>query len=299
MERFNHLSTEKIDHQVPYLENITTYEYIGLASNQHNEIYSAINEEKEKLTSLIDAAYACYERGGNIIYVGTGISGKIAQLDCDNYESVFGVDNQRFQAVTPSTEKTNSDLYEIEDRESVGKEDAKLAQISNKDFVIAVSASGRTPYVLGAINYANQINALTACVCCNKQTALGGMVEYPVEIQCGSELILGFTKMKCASAEKTILNTISTGILIKAGKTYKNYTPFLKASGEKQRYRAITTIAGICDIDESIAKEYYEKSDNNIPAAILMIKYNIGLSEAKKHIDCKKSAHHIIDGYLI
>lgn len=281
MERFDHLNTEKYDIALPFFENVTDLEFVETMNMQNKEIYAAIEKEKDEIASLINSAHKHYMRGGNIIYVGAGNSGRIANLDALDCSIFFGVTNRFKTIIAGGKDAYITNINNAEDHVVNGEKDLKDNDISNRDFVIGISASGRTTYVIGALNYAHNIGATTACICCNKQTAIGGMVDYSIELDCGSEMLIGVTKLKSTSAQKIILNTISTSILIKSGRTYKNLTPYLVAHNEKFYDRSIRIIMEICDVKLVDATSYYERSHYNCAAAILMCKHKITLEHAK------------------
>ena len=171
-----------------------------------------------------------------------------------------------------------------EDKKELCVEDLKNNNFTSKDLLVGVAASGRTPYVIGGIEYAKEIGAKTACVCCNLNTKIGAMVDYPIEVSAGPEVLTGSTRLKSGTCQKVIINMLSTASMVGLGKVYKNLMVDVMATNEKlvERCRQIVMAATDCDWEK--ADEALKISNNHCKEAIVMILLNVDLDTAKEKL---------------
>ncbi|RAN61849.1 N-acetylmuramic acid 6-phosphate etherase, partial [Dolosigranulum pigrum] len=178
-----------------------------------------------------------------------------------------------------------------EDRPEEGEKDLKEINLTEKDMVIGITASGRTPYVLGALNYANSIQAGTSSISCASYSEVSDVAQFPIEIITGPEVVTGSTRMKAGTAQKLVLNMISTAVMIKLGKVYQNYMVDLKASNYKLKIRSINILKEILTINDSQALELLEQANGHVKLALLLGMTDLKIDKAKEQL--KQSNGHL------
>lgn len=272
MECINKLSTEKLNPNSLNIESKNTLDILKCINEEDKKVAYCIEKELISISNLIDAILKKLNEKSRIIYIGAGTSGRLGILDASECPPTYGVSSEFIQGIIAGG---NSAMFQskenVEDSEIESINDLKNIHLSSNDIVIGIAASGRTPYVLSAINYANSIGALTGSICCAKNSKLSSISQYPIEVVVGPEIVAGSTRMKSGSAQKMILNMISTIVMIKLGKVYSGYMIDLKANNEKLVERSKNILMNIANIDYTTASKYLEKSGYNIKKAIKMI----------------------------
>jgi N-acetylmuramic acid 6-phosphate etherase len=172
-----------------------------------------------------------------------------------------------------------------EDRRELGEADLKKIGFSKKDILVGIAASGRTPYVIGALQYADQIGALSASICCNRGSVISSYAKYPIEVDTGPEILTGSTRLKAGTATKMVLNMISTAAMVKTGETYGNLMVDVKQTNDKLHLRAIRIVKTATGVDETTAKETLAKADGDCKTAIVMLLGSCTKEEAIKCIE--------------
>ncbi|MDR2655668.1 MAG: N-acetylmuramic acid 6-phosphate etherase [Oscillospiraceae bacterium] len=269
-ERIDRLSTEKRNLSTLNIDRVSTIEFVEIFNEQNLTVMKAIEDEKENIVSLIEKAVSVHRNRGNIIFIGAGASGITAIRCVDEYKKRTG-ENDRFQAIMPgSLYPVEAPPKGVEDDPNQGERDVKDATLLKRDLIIAVSASGRTPYTIGAIQYASKIGIQTAGITCNTGTALSGMVDYLAELNCGPEVIMGATWLRSAAAEKALIDMIISAVMISDGDIYSNLI-FEKDLGEEKiierQKRVIMYVSGV---DYDVASRNLERADNDAKAAAVM-----------------------------
>ena len=265
--------------------NIDTQNIIEILEIFNLEDYSVIEAVKSifpDLEKLIIDVINSFNSNGKLFYVGSGTSGRLGVLDAAECPPTFGTDPSMVQGMIAGGSKAVFQSIEgAEDSLNDGMKMIMDKEINNKDIVIGISASGTTPYVLGALEKAYDIGAKTALIQCN--VSLGReFIDHNINVVVGPEIISGSTRMKAGTATKIILNMISTISMIKINKTHGNIMSDLKIANNKLLNRGIRTISEILNVDNVTAKKYLEKSKGNIKIAITMHKFKVSLSKAKK-----------------
>ncbi|NEX77445.1 N-acetylmuramic acid 6-phosphate etherase [Bacillus thermocopriae] len=274
------LLTEMRNKNSENLHRFTTMEIIQLMNQEDQKVAFAVEKALPQIKDAIDAVVTSLKQGGRIFYIGAGTSGRLGVLDASECPPTFGVTNDLVNGIIAGGEKAIR--YAVEDAEDdreAGREVVNQ-QLGPKDVLIGIASSGRTPYVLGAVERANERNILTIGIACNYGSELAKMAKYPIEIPVGPEVITGSTRLKAGTAQKMVLNMISTASMIKMGKVYKNLMVNVQATNEKLRKRSISIIQDITGLDESAAKEANEKANGDTRAAILMVLFQIDFDTA-------------------
>lgn len=254
------ISTESRNPNTLDIDVIPTIDILKKINNEDKTVAYAVEKALPSIAEVVDKVYNAFLNGGRLIYMGAGTSGRIGILDAVECPPTYGVDYNMVMCLMAGGEKAFIKAVEgAEDSFSQGKQDLINANLTKNDVVIGIAASGRTPYVIGGVHYANEIGAVTACITTSDNSILASIVKYPIVAVTGPEPITGSTRMKSGTAQKMICNMISTASMVKMGKVYENLMIDVKATNEKLVSRSLSIICTIleCDIDE--AKELLSK----------------------------------------
>ena len=279
MVKIDNLKTENRNPKTENLDSLTTGEILTIMNEEDQNVLKTIKEAIPNIESLINETIKAYNNGGRIVYIGAGTSGRLGLMDAVEVVPTFNSD--RFVGLIAGGDNAFVKAVEgAEDSKELCVNDLKRINLCSNDFLIGIAASGRTPYVIGGIEYAKSIGVKTGCVVCNKQSEIGKIVDYPIEVDAGSEILTGSTRLKSGSCQKIILNMISTCTMIGVGKVYKNLMVDVKATNEKlvERCRRIVMMATGCDYEK--ADSTLKQTNNNCKVAITMILLNKSKEEA-------------------
>ncbi|MBU4510623.1 N-acetylmuramic acid 6-phosphate etherase [bacterium] len=260
-----------------------TEEIICLINQEDAKVAEAVRVEIPAIKKAVDMIVARMKEGGRLFYVGAGTSGRLGILDAIECGPTFGVENGKVVGVLAGGEKAMFVAQEdTEDDFNIGAKAIKKYNINALDSVIGIAASGNTPYVLGAIEEAKKHGALTIGLVCIINSLLEKKVDVIIAPFVGPEIITGSTRMKAGTAQKMVLNMISTTVMIKLGKVYSNLMVDLNPSNYKLRERAKNIFMEITNVNYEMAAEYLKETDYNIKAAIVMYQKGVTLEEALK-----------------
>ncbi|MGN0492695.1 MAG: N-acetylmuramic acid 6-phosphate etherase [Acutalibacteraceae bacterium] len=275
------LSTEKRNPKTMNLDQLSVLEKVKIMNEEDKLVALAVEKELESIAAVIEKSSDLFGRGGRIIYCGAGTSGRIGILDAVEVLPTFGVTQDRIVSLMAGGTKNYGEAGEAdEDDEAQGEGDVEALKVNANDILIGVAASGRTPYVIGALKKARSMGASTAAVACNKNSEIAKYADYVIEIDCGPEFITGSTRLKAGTAQKLVLNMISTITMTEAGKTYSNLMVDVNVSNIKlkERWKKILTDATGCSYEE--AEQLYKASKGAAKVAILMYILKIDYSAA-------------------
>ena len=268
------------------LDTKSTSEIIKLINEEDATVAHSVAETIPEITGLVEAIVPRMRKGGRIIYVGAGTSGRLGIIDAVECVPTFSLKPGRVVGILAGGEDAMFRAKEgIEDSQAKGKEAIKEHNVNKLDTVIGIAASGSTPYVIGAVKTARKLGALTGAVVCNYNSELAENVDHKIRAVVGPEVLTGSTRLKAGTAQKMILNTISTTVMIRLGKVYNNLMVDLKATNAKLRERARGIVTEITGIDNKEADEILKAADYQVKEAIIMIKRGCDLAEAKKLLD--------------
>lgn len=254
------ISTEQRNPRTTNIDVLPTIEMLRLINNEDKLVPLAVEKELLKIALVVDAVTEAFKAGGRLFYLGAGTSGRIGVLDASECPPTFGVSPNMVIGLIAGGDKALRDALEgSEDSTIAAVNDLKAQNLTNKDFVIGITASGRTPYAVSAVNYANSIGAKTACVTTSENSLIASVANFKIEAVTGPEPLTGSTRMKSGTAQKLILNMISTGAMIKLGKVYENLMIDVQMSNEKLVSRAIGIVKDVTGATHELATEYIEK----------------------------------------
>lgn len=282
MINLDHLTTEKNNEKSVHLDEMTIGESLIAMNNEDKQVAQAVEGVLPVIEKVVEAVIDSFNHQGRLIYFGAGTSGRLGILDAAECVPTFGIDSEMVVGLIAGGPSAMINAIEgAEDDASLGKFDLEQLHLNANDTVIGIAASGRTPYVIGGLDYANSIGATTVSLACNKNAKMSSHAKYPIEVDCGPEFLTGSTRLKAGSAQKMILNMISTLSMVGIGKVYKNLMVDLKPTNLKlvERSKHIIMQATGCTYDQ--AENLFEASGENVKTAIVMFLTHSTFEEAE------------------
>ena len=285
MIQLNKLPTEQRNPNTADIDRISTLEMVRRINDEDKKVAYAVEQELESVAQAVDAIYESLSSGGRLIYCGCGTSGRLGVLDAAECPPTYSTDPEMVQGIIAGGERAMFKAAEgAEDNADAGREDMQKIGLSAKDIVVGIAASGRTPYVLGAMAYAHEIGAKTVALTCNKASAMNEAADISIGVETGPEVITGSTRMKCGTADKMVLNMLSTGAMIRLGKVYGNLMVDVMPTNEKLVRRAISIVSTAAGVDEELARQTLEQCGFSVKTAIVMLVRGLGVEEAEKRL---------------
>lgn len=254
------ISTEARNQNTIDIDVLPTIEMLKKINDEDKTVAIAVEAALPQIAKVVDAVYDCFQNDGRLIYIGAGTSGRLGILDAVECPPTYGVSPEMVIGLMAGGMKATSFAVEgAEDRKDFAVEDLKNVNLTSRDIVIGIAASGRTPYVIGGIEYAKSVGAKTSCITTSAGSALAAAVLYPIEVITGPEVINGSTRMKSGTAQKLVCNMISTCAFIKMGKVYENLMIDLQATNEKLVARACGIVSEITGYSFNEASDAIKK----------------------------------------
>lgn len=285
----NKLITEGINENTQSIDKVSTLEMIKMINEEDKKVALAIEEVLPKIAEAIDITAKKIYEGGRLIYIGAGTSGRIGILDASECPPTFGVDPYLVQGLIAGGHRAIFEAVEgAEDSKELAKEDLKEIEFTSKDVLIGLAASGRTPYTIGGLEYANKLGSFTVGITCNPNSELSKVAQVSINPIVGPEVISGSTRLKAGTAQKMVLNMISTGVMVKLGKVYGNLMVDVKAQNAKLVERAKRLVVKATGTSIEEATKILEKTDYNVKLSILLIKTNLDLEKAIRILNNNK-----------
>ena len=276
------LITEQRNPNSTHIDTMETIELVRLINREDSKVSSAIERKVQSISSAIDQASSRYNKGGRLIYCGAGTSGRLGVLDAAELVPTYGIKPERAVGLIAGGLKAMFKSVEgAEDSTDLAESDLKNIELTDQDTVISIAASGRTPYAIGAINYANSVGALSVAVTCAENSNMGKLAKIAIEVEVGPEVITGSTRMKAGTAQKMVLNIISTGVMVKSGKVFQNLMIDVQPSNNKLVDRATRIISAATGKSIEEASELLKRANNHVNVAIVMGKTDLDLESAK------------------
>ena len=283
------LTTESRNKYSSKLDTLTPEQFVEVMNTEDQKVAEQIKLENNAIAELIKRAITGLNNGGRLIYMGAGTSGRLGVLDAAECVPTFGVTpDVVIGLIAGGSEAMTVAVEGAEDNLELGEQDLRNLNINENDTVIGIAASGRTPYVIGGLKYAQSIGVPTGCVTCNQQSEVGNYADFPVQVDVGPKVLTGSTRLKAGTAQKLILNMISTGAMVGIGKVYENLMIDVKPTNKKLVQRAINMIQEVlgCSYEES--QKLFEESDEQVKVAIVMGMHNVNKEEAIQKLEKAK-----------
>ncbi|MEF2245037.1 N-acetylmuramic acid 6-phosphate etherase [Paenibacillus sp. IITD108] len=285
-EYFAGLTTEEINEATGMIDESTTEEMLQLINRENAKVTAAVESEIPQIAEAIDRLYEVLKNGGRMLYVGAGTSGRLGVLDASECPPTFGTDPLLVQGhIAGGDIALRTAVEGFEDNAEEGMALIEQCGVTSKDAVIGISASGSAAFVIAALEKAGQMGALTISVVNNKHSRLEQACEICIAPVVGPEVIMGSTRLKAGTAQKLVLNMLSTGVMVKLGKTYNNLMVDLKASNKKLYDRSIRIVRNVTAVDYDTAASYLEQAALSSKLAIMMIKTGLDADAAKQQLE--------------
>lgn len=278
------LATEQLRPELADLDLRPTSELVGLMAADQKEALDAVVAASASIAAAVEAVHSQLEAGGRLIYVGAGTAGRLGLLDAAECPPTFNTDRV-IGVMAGGAMAFNVPQEAVEDDASAGAADMDNLAVTATDAVVGLAASGRTPYTIGAVRRARELGAVTIGVSCNPEALLSRHVDYPIEVLVGPEVIAGSTRLKAGTAQKTVLNIISTVAMVRLGKTFGNLMVDLRANNEKLRDRARRIVSQATGAEMKQVDDALRASDGEVKVAILMLLGGLSLTEARQRLE--------------
>lgn len=285
MDNINKLGTEQRNDKTKDLDILSTIDILKIMNEEDLNVVNAVNKALPQIENVVIQMIETLKNGGRIVYVGAGTSGRTGIIDAVECGPTFSCTNEFLGLMAGGYGAIVKAVEGAEDKKELCVEDLKNNNFTSKDFLIGIAASGRTPYVIGGIEYAKDLGAKTACVCCNIGTIIGKMVDFPIEVNAGPEVLTGSTRLKSGTCQKVIINMLSTAAMVGMGKVYKNLMVDVMATNEKLIERCHQIVMAATDCDWETADKALKASKNRCKEAIVMILLNIDVNKAKEKLE--------------
>lgn len=278
------LSTEQFGHDEG-LDAMDTTEILQRMNRSDRSVPDAVAGAIPDVARAVDSIAERMARGGRLIYIGAGSSGRLGVLDAAECPPTFGISSDLVVGVIAGGDSAIRHAVEnAEDSLEQGEGDIKELRVTERDTVVGISASGRTPYVMGALNYAKSCGALTVAISNNVNSKIGILSDIAIDVETGPEVLAGSTRLKAGTAQKLVLNMISTAVMVRLGKVYRNLMVDMRPTNQKLERRARRIIAAACQCSDENADALFRAASGNIKAAIVMGILKIQYEEAVQRL---------------
>ncbi|BCQ02678.1 N-acetylmuramic acid 6-phosphate etherase [Cutibacterium avidum] len=267
------------------LDQLTTLEVLRVMNDEDHRVPDAVARQLPAIAAIVEAAVAGLSAGGRLIYAGAGTSGRLGVLDAAECPPTFSTHPTVVVGLIAGGQQAMFQAVEgAEDDQERGAEEINALHPGPHDVVVGLAASGRTPWVIGAVRAAKQAGAHTASVCCNHDALISDEVDLPVEIDAGPEVLTGSTRLKAGTAQKLVLNMISTATMVGLGKTYGNLMVDVSPSNEKLRQRAVSIVVSATGCTRDQAVIALHEADGHAKTAIVMILLDMTAAQARERL---------------
>ena len=282
----NGMTTERRNPRTMDLDTMTELEIVSAINEEDARVPLAIAKKLPEIAQAARWAVEAFEQGGRLFYMGAGTSGRLGVLDAAECPPTFGVDPGMVVGLIAGGEKAFLKAIEgAEDSRELGRSDLEAHGLTAKDFVVGIAASGRTPYVLGGLEYAKSVGCRTAAIACNTGSAVGKAADLAIEVEVGPEVLTGSTRMKSGTAQKMILNMISTASMVRIGKAYQNLMVDVMQTNEKLHVRAENIVIDATGVERQEARRAIDAAGGSVKCAITMLLAGCGAEEAARRLE--------------
>lgn len=273
--------TEKRNPSSVNIDIVSTKEIVNIINKEDYKVTVAVEKELDKIAEAVDIISAAFLQGGSLLYFGAGTSGRLGVLDASECPPTFGVDSERVRGYIAGGDRALREAVEgAEDSFEGGESDLIDSGANSNDVVVGISASGNAPYVLGVLSKAQSLNIKTIGIACNQDAKIKEISDVFICPEVGEEVITGSTRMKSGTAQKLVLNMLTTASMVKIGKTYENLMVDVQPTNLKLKDRATRIVSEIACITYENAQEFLEKAKYQVKPAIVMSKLNLSYNES-------------------
>ena len=282
LQTLSTLITEQRNPNSMHVDSLSALEIVQLMNEEDKQVPLAIEKCLPQIAQAVECIVAAFQQGGRLVYIGAGTSGRLGVLDASECPPTFGVSPEMVKGIIAGGERALRHPIEgAEDSKSQAVVDLQTIQFSSKDVLVGIAASGRTPYVIGALEYAKSLGSVTVSIASNPNSAMANIVDIAIDTVVGPEVLTGSSRLKSGTAQKLVLNMLTTASMILMGKCYQNLMVDVQASNEKLKARAIRIVMQATDCDKALAEETLKQADQNAKLAIMMILSGLDRAQAE------------------
>ena len=282
LQTLSTLITEQRNPNSMHVDSLSALEIVQLMNEEDKQVPLAIEKCLPQISQAVERIVAAFQQGGRLVYIGAGTSGRLGVLDASECPPTFGVSPEMVKGIIAGGERALRHPIEgAEDSKAQAVVDLQTIQFSSKDVLVGIAASGRTPYVIGALEYAKSLGSVTVSIASNPNSAMANIVDIAIDTVVGPEVLTGSSRLKSGTAQKLVLNMLTTASMILMGKCYQNLMVDVQASNEKLKARAIRIVMQATDCDKSLAEETLKQADQNAKLAIMMILSGLDRAQAE------------------
>ena len=282
LQTLSTLITEQRNPNSMHVDSLSALEIVQLMNDEDKQVPLAIEKCLPQIAQAVECIVAAFQQGGRLVYIGAGTSGRLGVLDASECPPTFGVSPEMVKGIIAGGERALRHPIEgAEDSKAQAVVDLQTIQFSSKDVLVGIAASGRTPYVIGALEYAKSLGSVTVSIASNPNSAMANIVDIAIDTIVGPEVLTGSSRLKSGTAQKLVLNMLTTASMILMGKCYQNLMVDVQASNEKLKARAIRIVMQATDCDKALAEETLKQADQNAKLAIMMILSGLDRAQAE------------------
>ena len=282
LQTLSTLITEQRNPNSMHVDSLSALEIVQLMNEEDKQVPLAIEKCLPQIAQAVERIVAAFQQGGRLVYIGAGTSGRLGVLDASECPPTFGVSPEMVKGIIAGGERALRHPIEgAEDSKAQAVVDLQTIQLSSKDVLVGIAASGRTPYVIGALEYAKSLGSVTVSIASNPNSAMANIVDIAIDTVVGPEVLTGSSRLKSGTAQKLVLNMLTTASMILMGKCYQNLMVDVQASNEKLKARAIRIVMQATDCDKAIAEETLKQADQNAKLAIMMLLSGLDRAQAE------------------
>ena len=282
LQTLSTLITEQRNPNSMHVDSLSALEIVQLMNQEDKQVPLAIEKCLPQIAQAVECVVAAFQQGGRLVYIGAGTSGRLGVLDASECPPTFGVSPEMVKGIIAGGERALRHPIEgAEDSKAQAVVDLQTIQFSSKDVLVGIAASGRTPYVIGALEYAKSLGSVTVSISSNPNSAMANIVDIAIDTVVGPEVLTGSSRLKSGTAQKLVLNMLTTASMILMGKCYQNLMVDVQASNEKLKTRAIRIVMQATDCDKALAEETLKQADQNAKLAIMMILSGLDRAQAE------------------
>ena len=282
LQTLSTLITEQRNPNSMHVDSLSALEIVQLMNQEDKQVPLAIEKCLPQIAQAVECVVAAFQQGGRLVYIGAGTSGRLGVLDASECPPTFGVSPEMVKGIIAGGERALRHPIEgAEDSKAQAVVDLQTIHFSSKDVLVGIAASGRTPYVIGALEYAKSLGSVTVSIASNPNSAMANIVDIAIDTVVGPEVLTGSSRLKSGTAQKLVLNMLTTASMILMGKCYQNLMVDVQASNEKLKARAIRIVMQATDCDKTLAEETLKQADQNAKLAIMMILSGLDRAQAE------------------
>lgn len=282
LQTLSTLITEQRNPNSMHVDSLSALEIVQLMNEEDKQVPLAIEKCLPQIAQAVECIVAAFQQGGRLVYIGAGTSGRLGVLDASECPPTFGVSPEMVKGIIAGGERALRHPIEgAEDSKAQAVVDLQTIQFSSKDVLVGIAASGRTPYVIGALEYAKRLGSVTVSIASNPNSAMSNIVDIDIDTVVGPEVLTGSSRLKSGTAQKLVLNMLTTASMILMGKCYQNLMVDVQASNEKLKARAIRIVMQATDCNKALAEETLKQADQNAKLAIMMILSGLDRAQAE------------------